>query len=76
MVMNKKIGAGMALVAGLIGMFMSGAAYALPEVDVGSRALVGPAVIEPAQYVAPDAAAMDPESDAVTVNGDAGQTID
>lgn len=37
MVQNKKFGAGLALIAGLLGMCASGAALALPEVDVGSR---------------------------------------
>ena len=37
MVQSKKCGAGLALVAGLLGMCASGAALALPEVDVGSR---------------------------------------
>jgi len=36
MVQNKKIAAGLALIAGLVGMGASGAASALPEMDVGS----------------------------------------
>jgi hypothetical protein len=37
MVQNKKLGAGLALVAALIGMGASGTASALPEVFIGSR---------------------------------------
>jgi hypothetical protein len=37
MVQNKKVGAGLALVAGLLGMFVSSTASALPEMEVGSR---------------------------------------
>jgi hypothetical protein len=36
MVQNKKLGAGLALVAALIGMGASGTAAALPEMDVGT----------------------------------------
>jgi hypothetical protein len=37
MVQNKKVGVGLALIAGLIGMGASGAALALPEVIIGSH---------------------------------------
>lgn len=37
MVQNKKVGAGLTLIAGLLGMCVSDAALARPEVFVGSR---------------------------------------
>lgn len=37
MVRNKKMGVGMALVAALLGMSVSATAWALPEMEVGSR---------------------------------------
>lgn len=37
MVQNKKVGAALALIAGLLGMCASDAALALPEMQVGSR---------------------------------------
>jgi len=49
MVQNKKVGAGLALIAGLLGMCASSAALALPEVIVGSR----PGISAQAQSVEP-----------------------
>jgi len=37
MVQNKKIGVGLVLIVGLLGMGVSGAALALPELQVDSR---------------------------------------
>lgn len=43
MIQNKKTGAGLALIAAVLGMSASGSALALPEMDVGSiRAIVPP----------------------------------
>jgi hypothetical protein len=56
MVHSKKIGIGLVLIAGLFGMCVSNAAFALPEMEVGSRSLVGPNVVAPVQTVDSDAA--------------------
>lgn len=56
MVQNKKIGAGLALIAGVIGMGMSSAAFAFPETEVGSRPGITAQVqsVESADAVATD----------------------
>ena len=63
MVQNKKLGAGLALVAGLMGLAVSGTASALPEVIVGSR-LVSAAVPTQQEPVDPVPVTDDEESDA------------
>lgn len=67
MVQYKKFGAGMALVAGLIGMGASGAAWALPEMEVGSH-LVGSNAITQAPSVAPDGATVAQDGDSVAAD--------
>jgi hypothetical protein len=63
MVQNKKFVAGTAVVAGLVGMGVSGAALALPEVFVGSR-LVKDGAVAGAQAAPVDTVTAD-DSDAV-----------
>ena len=46
MVQHKKIGVGLALIAGLLGMCVSDAALALPEMVVGSHIVSQPQSVE------------------------------
>jgi hypothetical protein len=59
MVQNKKFDAGLALIAGLLGMCITGTALALPEMIVGSR----PGITASAQSVEPADAAIAGEAD-------------
>ena len=59
MVQNKKLGAGLALVAGLMGLAVSGTASALPEPIVGSR--IASAAVQP-QVEADDSAQVTDDS--------------
>jgi hypothetical protein len=61
MVQNKKMSAGLALIAGLLGMCVSEAALALPEVEVGSRLT---AIATP-QSIESDDAAVPAEADTI-----------
>lgn len=67
MVQNKKPGAGLALIAGLLGMCASGAALALPEMEVGSR----PGIAAQAQSVEPTDAAVVEDTDTIAADEDA-----
>jgi hypothetical protein len=67
MVHNKKLGAGLALIAGLLGMCASGAALALPETEVGSR----PGIAAQAQSVEPADAAVVEDTDTIAADEDA-----
>ena len=69
MVQSKKISAGLVLIAGLFGV--SGTAFALPEVDVGSRPIVAPNVGAPVQTVDPDGATAVEEDDSVDAQSSA-----
>lgn len=70
MVQNKKLGAGLALVAGLMGLAVSGTASALPEVVVGSH--IASVAVQP-QVEADDSAQVtdDAAGDAVATDDDA-----
>ncbi|PQO98095.1 hypothetical protein C5614_12055 [Massilia phosphatilytica] len=57
MVQNKKIGAGLALIAGVIGMGMSSAAFALPEMDVGTA----PPIVAPQSVNNVESTVVEPE---------------
>jgi hypothetical protein len=63
MVQNKKVGAGLALIAGLIGIGVSGTAAALPELQVGSRLQSEPDANAEAQFVESGATTVDEEYD-------------
>ena len=64
MVQNKKISAGLALVAALVGMGASGTALALPEVIVGSRLVQdGSTMDAQAQSIDPTQATADEETE-------------
>jgi hypothetical protein len=67
MVQNKKIGAALALIAGLLGMCASRAALALPETEVGSR----PGIAAQTQSVEPADAAVAEDSDIMAADDDA-----
>jgi hypothetical protein len=67
MVQNKKVSAGLALIAGLLGMSVSGTALALPETEVGSR----PGITAQAQSVESVDAAVNEEADTITADDDA-----
>lgn len=72
MVPNKKLGAGLALVATLFGMGVSGTASALPEVVVGSHLVQdGSALDTQAQSIDP---AVAEEGDSVASDDDADST--
>jgi hypothetical protein len=58
MVRNKKYGTGLALVAGLLSLGVNGAAWALPEVEVGTM----PPIVAPNVVHAPDSALAEPGS--------------
>jgi hypothetical protein len=74
MVQNKKIGSGLALIAGLLGMGVSGTALALPEVFVGSRLVQdGPAADMQALPTAPTDTANADDTD-VAADDDAQST--
>ena len=70
MVQNKKIGAGLALIAGLMGMCASEAALAMPEMIVGSR----PGIAAQALSVESDDAAVTEETDTTASDVDAPST--
>ena len=70
MIQNKKIGAGLALIAGLLGMCVSNVALALPEMEVGSR----PGITAQAQSVEPADAAVTDDTSTVTADDDASST--
>jgi len=70
MVQNKKFGAGLALVAGLMGLAVSGTASALPEMEVGSR-IASMAAQTPVQADDSAPVADDAEADAVATDDDA-----
>jgi hypothetical protein len=57
MVQNKKLGAGLALVAALSGMGVSGTASALPEMEVGTL----PPIVAPSSVNTVDSAIAEPE---------------
>jgi len=68
MVQNKKLGAGLALVAGLTGLAVSGTASALPEMIVGSH--IASAAQSPVQGTDPVPVTEDTEDEAgVTDDG-------
>ena len=52
MVHNKKIGAALAVIAGVLGMSVSGSAMALPEMQVGTL----PPIVAPQSVDTPDSA--------------------
>jgi hypothetical protein len=56
MLQNKKIGAGLALAAALVGMGVSGTASALPEVEVGTL----PPIVAPTSVDAVDSTLAEP----------------
>lgn len=57
MVQNKKVGAGLALVAALVGMGASGTAAALPEMEVGTM----PPIVAPDSVSTVDSTVAAPE---------------
>ena len=57
MVRNKKISAGLALIATLFGMGVGGTASALPEVDVGTL----PPIVAPSSVNTVDSTVAEPE---------------
>ena len=61
MVQNKKVGAGLALIAGLLSLGASGAASALPEMDVGTA----PPIVAPQSVNTVDSAVAEPEDEDV-----------
>jgi hypothetical protein len=63
MVHNKKLGAGLALIAGLLGLGAAGSASALPEMQVGTL----PPIVAPQALVTADSTAAEPESEDVAV---------
>jgi hypothetical protein len=63
---NKKVSAGLALIAGLLAMCASGAALALPETEVGSR----PGIAAQAQSVEPPDAAVVEDTDTMAADDD------
>ena len=63
MVQNKRVSAGLALVAALVGIGASGAASALPEMEVGTM----PPIVAPASVNTVDSTVSEPE-DAETAN--------
>ncbi|KGF78369.1 hypothetical protein IA69_30665 [Massilia sp. JS1662] len=72
MVQNKKVSAGLALIAGLLGTCASGAALALPEMEVGSR----PGIAAQAQSVEPADAAVAENTDTMPADEDAASASD
>jgi type 1 fimbria pilin len=72
MVQNKKIGAGLAVIAALVAMGASGSASALPEMEVGSHLVAGSNVDAQAQGVAPDEVTIDAEDGTVASDEEAG----
>ena len=70
MVRNKKASAGMALIAGLLGMCVSDAALALPEMQVGTR----PPITAQPQSVELDDAAISEATDTIVTEDDAAST--
>jgi hypothetical protein len=67
MVQNNKVIAGVALIAGLLGMCASSAALALPETEVGSR----PGIAAQAQSVEPADAMVAEDTDTIAADEDA-----
>ena len=61
MVQNKKMGAGLALIAAVLGISASGSALALPEMDVGSV----PSIVAPDSANSLDSTAVAPEEEDV-----------
>ncbi len=61
MVQNKKVGAGLALIAGLLGLGAPGSASALPEMQVGSR----PPIVAPQSLDTVDSTVAEPETEDV-----------
>ncbi|WP_198115385.1 hypothetical protein [Massilia rhizosphaerae] len=74
MVQNKKLGAGLALVAALIGMGASGTAAALPELQVGSHVVQDSSTVD--AQAQPVDQATDEESDSTASNEGAEMTSD
>jgi hypothetical protein len=71
MLQNKKIGTGLALVAALFGMGVSGTAAALPEVIVGSHLVQdGSTVNAQTQSIDPTQTTTDEETDQVAASGE------
>ncbi len=69
MVQNKGVGAGLALVAALFGMGVSGTASALPEVVVGSHLVQDASTVDAqTQSIDPAQATADDEADQVAAN--------
>ena len=65
MVQNKKIGGGLVLIAGVLGMSVCGAALALPEMDVGSvPAIVAPQPVNTVDSTVAEPVVVDAQSDA------------
>jgi hypothetical protein len=61
MVQNNKVSAGLALIAGLLGIGVSSTASALPEMQVGTR----PPIVAPQSSDTVDSTADEPEDAAV-----------
>jgi hypothetical protein len=59
MVQNKKFGAGLALIAAVLGMSVGGSAMALPEVDVGTM----PPIVAPQSSNTLDSTVAAPEDE-------------
>ena len=69
MVQNKKVGAGLALVAALFGMGVSATASALPEMQVGSHLVQDGSTLDAqAQSIDPTQATADEEADQTTAD--------
>ena len=69
MVQNKKVGAGLALLAALFGMGVSATASALPEMQVGSHLVQDGSTLDAqAQSIDPTQATADEEADQTTAD--------
>jgi hypothetical protein len=74
MVQNKKLGAGLALIAALFGMGVSGTASALPELQVDSRLVQDSSAVD-AQAQSVDQATVE-DSDSTASDDDAETSSD
>jgi hypothetical protein len=74
MIQNKKLSMGLALVAALIGMGVSGTASALPEIVIGSHVVQSTSIVD--TQVQSDDQATTEDSDSTASDDDAETTSD